>query len=421
MEKHIDTLNFEDVTISEFITEIKEAIENKEYGQPILGLGKAGIGKSECIQEIAQELNIGFKAVRLADHAVQDLTGYPIPYRDEQLKKSIVEMSDNVVFPIVGKDPEEGILLLDEFPSAEKDVRTAALQLLDANRGMGSYKLPDKWLVVVLGNGPQDGGTFNGLEDTVITRCEDFRINPSFNDWKTWALKHDINDTVLAFIENNGKNEVLHTMLSSEQRELDADETKDTGRACATPRSWTALSRKLNVREARLGILPKEKVERHAGGFLGAELGAKFAAFYANKKFIIPYADIASGKALSLNLDNYKPESLYILMGNIRKNTADKLNSYTNDQIKTLDGNDLKEIANVTKFIIKMANEKQFDYASIMVSDITAASNSKFVGLVIDNDKFSTACPEFMKFLLDNKDNIKVFGDIARKMSERIA
>ena len=66
-------------------------------------------------------------------------------------------------------------------------MRAAAYQLLDGQRALGNYKLPEKWICVGLGNGPDDGGVFNGAEAALFTRCYGFRVAPNLESFKEYA------------------------------------------------------------------------------------------------------------------------------------------------------------------------------------------------------------------------------------------
>ena len=56
---------------------------------------------------------------------------------------------------------------------------------MDSKRALGTYKLPDKWKVISLGNGIDDGGVFNGMENAFLSRAMCYRIEPDLECWKT--------------------------------------------------------------------------------------------------------------------------------------------------------------------------------------------------------------------------------------------
>lgn len=410
--KEVATQNFEDATLDEFIGDIKEAIELGEYNVPYLGFGKSGIGKTESIRNaICDPLGIGLIEMRLGSYSAQDLTGFPVPLEDDKVNNNrpMVYFSDVSKFPHEGRDPERGILLLDEFPAAEQDVRTAALQLTDVSRSIGDYHLPPKWLVVILGNGPDDGGAYLGCEYTLLNRCMCYRVHTSFDIWKNWALRNNVNDAVLAFIENNGADDMLHNMNpDSEYYESDA-----------SPRMWYALSQKLNAREAlNNSVIDPRKAGRLAGAAVGHRIAPKFEAFYAFKKDMIPVADIMSGKAEKTDVKNRRIESLYILINSISSTVNSILitNHEYLENREPLPKEEHDKLNNLFKFVIKLGRERQIDLAIGAFSNMQKASSGKFTKL-ISLPTFSADYPEYLKFALEHRDMLITNSDIERYMS----
>lgn len=256
---------------------------------PIVILGKAGVGKTEQIAQIAKERNIGYKEIRLLIYDPAELKG--IPYADKENKLTEVFPSD--LLPQADRDGERGILVLDEVTSCSSQARTAVYQLLDAKRSLGHYHLPDGWLVVCLGNGPEDGGNYQGSEGAFFTRCQCYHVEVDPKGWCSWARTHGVNPSVIAFIDQNP------TMLHTYSQEL-ADET-DGECIFATPRSWTMASRELTDMENNnyWGAKPEniqDEVQIHIGGYVGDDCATRFAAMYKLKEQMVSINDILDGK-----------------------------------------------------------------------------------------------------------------------------
>lgn len=411
MNKNDISLNMENVTLEEFAEYIKDRIEMEEFESPILGLGKSGIGKTESIENaVTKPLGIGLIEMRLGSYSDTDLTGFPIPDKDEKIGKTVMRFADVAKFPHAGRDPEVGILLLDEFTAAKPSVRAAALQLTDKSRSIGDYNLPKKWLIVILGNGPGDGGYYTGLEYALMGRADCFRIGVSFSAWKRWALKAKVHPTVIAFIEQNGKESMLHRIKDMDEAEY---EEKD-----ANPRSWVKLSNHLIKKEARLGgPLSERQVAIYAGGAVGADISPEFSAFYKFQADMINPDDIFSGKALKINLKSIKMESLYISVISLANRMASLLEEYENEISlgKRLPSNVEAQISNVISYVKKLSDERSRDIASTIfptINDATPLWEEYSVPM-----EFDDIYPEYLEYGMKNATIVNARADFDRNMS----
>ena len=148
----IETLNMRSASLERVLRQIKDQLEDEDY-TPVSIIGKSGIGKTEGISGLARELGIGFKEVRLSHYQESDLIG--LPY----IENGVTKHAPTDLLP-PSDDEGQGILLLDEVTSSQKNMRSAVYQLMDSSRKLGQYKMPKRWLIVACGNGPQDGGDF---------------------------------------------------------------------------------------------------------------------------------------------------------------------------------------------------------------------------------------------------------------------
>lgn len=393
MSREID-LNMQHVTIKEFTEYIKDRIEMEEFGSPVLGLGKSGIGKTESMENaIVKPLGISMIQMRLGSYDETDLTGIPMPQMDEKAGKMLTKFADMGKLPQVDRDGEVGILVLDEFTNANPRVRAAALQLTDSSRSVGDYKLPPKWLIVILGNGPGDGGYFNGLEYALMGRADCFRVDISFKDWKDWALRNGVHPVVISFIEENGGESMLHRMKNMDEAEY---EEKD-----ANPRSWVKLSTHLLKKEARVGRLTEKQVTIYAGGAVGSSIAKSFATYYSQQAEIIRSEDIFSGEALKLELAREKTLSLYVSMLYLANAVVSLLEEHR-EQIEfdeRFDATAEKYIKNTFKFLRKVAMVNAETAASAL-SSIRSASNGLFEAFVNSYD-FDDVYPEYLEIGMD--------------------
>lgn len=381
----METMNMMSIDIERFIEEIQFDLEDENY-DPVIGIGLSGIGKTMAIHELTQKLGIGFCELRLVTLTETDMLGLPM------IKDGRTTYASNELLPMVERDGEKGILVLDELTSADRSVRAAAYQLLDSKRRLGNYKLPDKWKVVGLGNGPDDGGVFNGMEAAMLSRATCYRIEPDVECWKKWAVEHGVNPSVIAFL--SFMPEMLHV--------YDPDELVGV---FPCPRSWTALSTRLNAREKRTmgGVLNIDTVEINAAGAVGADAAPKFSAFYAyNFKQPINVDDIFEGRCDMGSLKEIKSEALYILTQQIVSSVENsfKTAKVTGGSPKVPQQLVLK-VVNVCKWLVELSKVR-LDAAIMGLRDIASLSPN-FKAVVTEDERFDEAFPEFIDWCVEQE------------------
>lgn len=399
-------MRLEEISIHEFYDIVEEQIEFGDV-RPILALGPAGIGKTEGIEALCERLNIGYKECRLITMSETDLMGVPhvieVETSSGPKKKTAWAPNDGELFPDPDRDPEVGVLVLDEITSAQPNVRGAALQLLDKKRSInGVYKLPDKWLVVAMGNDEGDGGVYNGLEGVVINRCLCLRPTSNLDDWKKWAYENDVNTSVLAFVTS--RPDFLHMYKDEEELEC-----------FPSPRSWTDLSRKLNDRERKKGGILDDRVVRvFASGTVGPKVAPEFAAFYKLNNELLNVSNIIDGKwgkkertildASSPNAEGVAFLTIQSLM-NTLKIVIDKDKSKyggNGDSIGGFSKEAYKKVGLACKWVVEQNTKygMNLDTAVMFFQDIMNVVPDFTVFLF--DDQFDKDYPEVIAFATDN-------------------
>ena len=377
-----ETMNMKSVSVEKFANLVGEQIEDEDFS-PIIGIGKAGVGKTVSIYEKTVELGIGFCELRLVNLSETDLLGLP------QAVNGRTTYASNDLLPYVERDGEVGILVLDEITSARESVRALSLQLLDSKRGVGNYKLPPKWLVVSLGNGIEDGGIFNGLESAVLNRCRCWRVEPDLQSWKHWATKNDIESSVVGFVSWDPN--YLHTMVED-----------DVAGVFASPRSWEALSKKLRDREKRKGgKLDEESVELYASACVGEKVAVQFSAFYNYSKGVLSADEIIAGVAPT-DLRNYAKEAQYLVASSLTKRIAALVREANLREQEEIPRGSLlgKQLGNTLSWIADVSKNTSLDLALMCFSDLN--ENIPELENVILSSWIEEDYPRFIDFITEN-------------------
>ena len=123
--------------------------------RPVFLWGPPGIGKSELIASITEELGGYMIDLRLGQCEPTDIRGIPFFNKDKGVMDWAppIDLPDQELadqYPII-------VLFLDEMNSAPPAVQSAAYQLI-LNRRVGKYVLPDNVVMVAAGNRESDKG-----------------------------------------------------------------------------------------------------------------------------------------------------------------------------------------------------------------------------------------------------------------------
>ena len=201
-------------------SEIKsELIDNYHLQLSSMVWGSPGIGKSDLIREMCSDLKITCKDERIATLDPVDLRGVP------SIENGFTLFNIPTLLPNVDRDGEFGIFFLDELPAAPVAMQNAGYQLT-LDRKCGDYILPDGWGVIAAGNNLSDKANAHRQSTALANRFGHYDFEVDIEEWLTWAVKNEIDESIIAFIK--WRPDQLH------DKEM-------TTRAYRSPRTWEGL------------------------------------------------------------------------------------------------------------------------------------------------------------------------------------
>lgn len=249
--------------------------------RPVFLWGPPGIGKSDVVAEIAQELGGLVIDLRMAQMEPTDIRG--IPYFNKDINKmdwaAPVDLPDEALasqYPIV-------VLFLDEMNSAPPAVQAAGYQLI-LNRRVGKYVLPDNVVIVAAGNRDSDKGVTYRMPMPLANRFVHLEMRPDFTSWQQWAVNKGIHKDVVGY-------------LSFAKQDLYDFDAKSSSRAFATPRSWCFVSDLLQDED-----MDADTQFNLVSGAVGEGLAVKFVAHRKIAGRMPEPSDILSGKVKDLSV-----------------------------------------------------------------------------------------------------------------------
>ena len=365
--------NLPTVTVEQFTTIVKrQFLEGNK--RPIFGLGKGGIGKTESIMDLANELGVGYIDIRLLMYSEVDLKGIPYP----NTSHTATIWLQNDILPKEERDGKKGILVLDEITSVARSVRTAAYQLLNERR-LGEYVLPDGWMIVCLGNGEEDGGDFQGMEGNFANRCSIFNVAPNIDAWKDWAYKSGINYLVLGYV--SWKPGDLHTFKPDNETEM----------LFASPRSWKAVSDILNA----CGFDKDDDINNlRIISNVGSRVGNQFISFCKYKDAAVDPSDIISGKSVKKITEM---EVLFMTMQGVIKLMSDSIKTDKQNTGK-VSKQTLTKCANGINWMLKLDS---IEHQVMAIKDFVTNDRGAVTQMFL-NPEFNSMCPGLTEFAKRN-------------------
>lgn len=208
-------------------TEARRAIMRAFKKQrPLFLWGPPGIGKSELVASIAEELGGVTVDLRLGQMEPTDIRGIPF-YNKDSGKMDWAPPIDLPDEEMASQHPVV-VLFLDEMNQAAPAVQGSAFQLI-LNRRIGKYHLPKNVVIVAAGNRDSDKGISYRMPTPLANRFVHLEMRPDFESWQQWAVNNRIHKDVVGY-------------LSFAKQDLYDFDPRSSGRSFATPRSWTFVS-----------------------------------------------------------------------------------------------------------------------------------------------------------------------------------
>lgn len=295
------------------IVKVKAELKNRYV--PAMIWGEAGIGKSETVRGVADELQIGFIDLRLGQLEPGDLLGQPrservypcvydwesgadpevlsMRFSQSHLYRYIIENHAEVA---KGKTPGQiiddavalaegpkyrhlvdyqtvyatpswfpapnthGILFLDELNRSHEDVRAAIFQLI-LDRRMHTLQLPRGWIIVSANNPPtREYGEVDEMNDKAFrSRFLHLVLEPTIEEWLAYAQSTNVNPTIRSVIRSQPSLLGLQPMGGNVIPD-----------AAPTPRTWVMLN---NIMEG----LSSDLLLEVATGLIGPVAAAAWA------------------------------------------------------------------------------------------------------------------------------------------------
>lgn len=314
---------------------IKQLVELSGLNQSIYLSGPSGIGKSDIVNQLAQELELELIDLRLGNQDIVSLSGIGVPDLNE--KTAFFTRPD--FFP-----PEDCnkkyLLFLDEFNHASKSVFSAAYQLV-LERRMNNHILPKDILIIAAGNVISDKGIAFAMPSPLVNRFLHINVVASSSSWLDWAKNENLNWKLQGFIKANP------TLLHSFDPKVSEDNFP-------TPRNWAQTSPYFDIEDEDFRKIL-------LNGKLGQSTMLLVEQHLRMLKNIPNIERILAGESVSSIGDDAGASFSFSVL----------IKSYLNENLNKLSSD---ELFNLFKFINVQSNKEVMQY---LILELSALLNTK--------------------------------------------
>ena len=207
---------------------LKHIIDNNRYLQKqnkppvaVEVIGDSGIGKTSTIVQLANELDLNFVKLNLAQiEELGDLVGFPIrQFEVCQNNDKCLWIDEHAVdeytkqgYAFTGKNrmsycPPEwisgkstgGILLLDDWNRADIRFIQAVMELIDRQQYI-SWELPKDWHIILTSNPDNGDYLVNSIDNAQKTRFISINLKFDISCWSEWAENAEMDNRCINFL-----------------------------------------------------------------------------------------------------------------------------------------------------------------------------------------------------------------------------
>jgi hypothetical protein len=248
--------------------------------KPVLLRGRHGVGKSCVVYQAAETLGLPVVERRASQMTEGDLLGLPT--------------TDGGTTSFCPPDwyaeccNEPRVLFLDEVDRATVEVRQGIFELTDSRKLAGHHLHPETVIFAAV-NGGEHGEQYQvgEMDPAELDRWTVFDVEPSIEDWLTWA-KDNVDGMVWDFINNN-RNHLEHTG------------DFEPNKVYPSRRSWDRLNGCLTT--ANLLGESSPTLFNLSAAFVGFEAAVSFNDFVLNYERQVTVADILDNGSINKTAD----------------------------------------------------------------------------------------------------------------------
>jgi hypothetical protein len=267
---------------------------------PLFIWGAPGIGKTDVVNDTADDLDLTAITIDLSLKDPVDFIGVPMPEKhftaskDGERKPTLDKEGNPVyktiyavpkIFPDESEAVKGGIIFFDEMNRANPSVLNASLQFI-CNRKLNGYELPHNWIIIAASNRPHiDDEGMSEIGKALGNRFAQVNMFVTVEDWIKWArskkaMTKPIDKNDEKFVPEYYVSPELMSFLQFNDEYFHKNPTLDAATSVfPTPRSWSRASKLLLVSKKINPNLSKEDMVNIFAPEVGQKAALLFVAF----------------------------------------------------------------------------------------------------------------------------------------------
>ena len=222
--------------------EFGEYVIQVDRQRPIFLVGPPGVGKTEIMSQVAEEMDIALVSYSMTHHTRQSAIGLPFisehQYGEHSYRTTEYTMSE-IIASVYDKMEEtgkrEGILFLDEINCVSETLAPAMLQFLQM-KIFGRHRLPEGWVVITAGNPLEYNNSAREFDLATLDRLKRIDVEPELEPWLVYAKNNAVHTAVLNYLSIK-KDDFYSVRLTVD------------GKLFVTARGWVDLSEMIYLYE----------------------------------------------------------------------------------------------------------------------------------------------------------------------------
>ncbi|HBI62231.1 MAG TPA: ATPase, partial [Lachnospiraceae bacterium] len=154
--------------------------------RPVLLMGPPGIGKTQIMEQVARECEIGLVAYTITHHTRQSAVGLPFIEKEEFDGKeysvteyTVSEIIASIYHKMRDTGLSEGILFIDEINCVSETLAPTMLQFLQC-KTFGNQAVPKGWIIVAAGNPPEYNKSVREFDMVTLDRVRRMDIEADY-------------------------------------------------------------------------------------------------------------------------------------------------------------------------------------------------------------------------------------------------
>ena len=261
--------------------------------RPLLLIGPPGVGKTQIMEQVADECDIGLVSYTITHHTRQTAVGLPFIKEKTYDGKtySVTEYTMSEIIASIYDQMEEtgrreGILFIDEINCVSETLAPTMLQFLQC-KTFGNQEVPKGWIIVAAGNPPEYNKSVREFDVVTLDRVRQIPVEADYGVWKEYAIDAGIHRAIRGYLD-------IHP------GDFYRMETDTDGRHFVTARGWEDLSNLLTVYHEEHIPVTKDVIYEYLSQEDVAEEFSAYLDLYFKYEDEYPIDEILSGSAPSV-------------------------------------------------------------------------------------------------------------------------